>query len=187
MPLAVRWPAACFCCFHSVQRCDFSCQNELARNSDIELGFKWWRFTELQSLNLVMMFNIRKISHGMNICDYTVELVALSNDMFEVFTRIKVSTVNLFVTFFCRHEDGYRRCREFMPCKTVQQIPPYLSLPPKGLHRVKTQKTKPKISIAQLLKDLRWLIQMHIKNNPTNSFTYFGNKRKCSSFFRPDA
>ena len=43
-------------------------------------------------------------------------------------------------------------CRDFMPGKSVQQIPPYLSLPPKDIHRIKTQKTKTQISIDQLLK-----------------------------------
>jgi len=54
-------------------------------------------------------------------------------------------------------------CREFMHYKIVQQIPTYLSLPPKYLHRVKTQKTKPHISIDHLLKDLRLLMRMHVK------------------------
>ena len=45
----------------------------------------------------------------MNIFDYKAELVVLSNDMFDDFTRIKVSTVNLFFAVLCRHEDGYRR------------------------------------------------------------------------------
>jgi hypothetical protein len=48
-----------------------------------------------------MIFSTRKIAHGVNNFDYTAKLVAFSNVVFEVFTRIKVYVVNFFVAVLC--------------------------------------------------------------------------------------
>jgi hypothetical protein len=89
-------------CFGSLGPSSGSIHQNLAKVTKIPVFLKY----QLKHLVKIVVVWCIKIS-ACGVCSGCC--VACVTHMFEAFTWIKVSTVNLFVAVFCTHEDGYRR------------------------------------------------------------------------------